>query len=189
VLVANHASYIDSFVLAAALPRPLGFVAKGELANHWSTRLPLSRLQAHFVERFDKEKSLDDARRIGQSAGGSRPLVFFAEGTFTRVPGLLPFHLGAFVTAVDHGVPVVPIAIRGTRSILRSGSWFPRRGTVTITIGKPIEPGEQKTDTPTDKWSAALRLRDLTREHILRHSGEPDLEHEKWPILRRPPEQ
>jgi acyl carrier protein len=189
VLVANHASYIDSFVLAAALPRPLGFVAKGELASHWSTRLPLSRLQAHFVERFDKEKSLQDARRIGHSTGGNRPLVFFPEGTFTRVPGLLPFHMGAFVTAADADVPVVPMAIRGTRSILRSGSWFPRRGAITITIGKPIEPVNENNGAPADKWAAALRLRDLTREHILRHSGEPDLDHEKWPILRRPPQQ
>jgi hypothetical protein len=69
---------------------------------------------------------------------------------------------------------------------LRSGSWFPRRGAITITIGELIDPPEAKTEAPSDKWAAALRLRDLTREHILRHSGEPDLDHEKWPVLRRP---
>lgn len=182
VLVANHASYLDSLALVAALPRQLSFVAKAELAGRLITRLPLDRLQTHFVERFDKQKGIEDARSIGRSATGERPLVFFAEGTFTRAPGLLPFHMGAFVTAVERAAPVVPIAIRGTRSMLRSDSWFPRRGTITIHIGKPVEPDEMKRGATADVWAAAVKLRDMVREDILRHCGEPDLVQEKWPI-------
>jgi 1-acyl-sn-glycerol-3-phosphate acyltransferase len=104
--------------------------------------------------------------------------MFFPEGTFTRTPGLLPFHMGAFVAAAEAGVPVVPIALRGTRSILRSGSWFPRRGSISIQIGRPIEPDPAETDA----WSRALKLRDLSRQHILRHCGEPDLTQERPPI-------
>jgi 1-acyl-sn-glycerol-3-phosphate acyltransferase len=182
VLVANHASYLDSLALVAALPRQLSFVAKAELAGRLITRLPLDRLQTHFVERFDKQKGIEDARSIGRSATGERPLVFFAEGTFTRAPGLLPFHMGAFVTAVERAAPVVPIAIRGTRSMLRSDSWFPRRGTITIHIGKPVEPDEMKRGAFADVWAAAVKLRDMVREDILRHCGEPDLAQEKWPI-------
>ncbi len=58
-----------------------------------------------------------------------------------------------------------------------------------IIIGKPIEPDGEKTGTSADKWTTALKLRDLTREHILRYCGEPDLTHEKWPILRKPREE
>ena len=55
-----------------------------------------------------------------QSARHER-LAWFPEGTFTRMPGLLAFHLGAFEVACQAGVPIVPVAIRGTRSILRVG--------------------------------------------------------------------
>jgi hypothetical protein len=62
-----------------------------------------------------------DARRTVQTVQADRSLVFFPEGTFTRMPGLLPFHMGAFVAAAEAGVPVVPVTIRGTRSLLRAG--------------------------------------------------------------------
>ncbi|MHC1743803.1 MAG: AMP-binding protein [Syntrophobacteraceae bacterium] len=184
VLVSNHASYLDSLVLAAALPRPVSFVAKGELERKTSTRLPLNRLGVHFVERFDREKSIEDARRIGERRGEERPLVFFAEGTFTRVPGLLPFHMGAFLTAAEGGKAVVPIAIRGTRSILRSQSWFPRRGAIRISIGEAIDPREATAAASGNAWAIALELRERTRAFILSHCGEPDLIHEEWPNLR-----
>jgi 1-acyl-sn-glycerol-3-phosphate acyltransferase len=179
VFVANHASYVDGYVLVATLPRELSFVAKAELTEFFITRIPLLRIGTEFVDRFDAEAGIADARRVAKAAGGGRPLVFFAEGTFVRMPGLLPFHMGAFVAAVDAGVPVVPVAIRGTRSILRSGSWLPRRGAITVTVDKPIDP---KAMEAADPWQAALKLRDATRSRILRHCGEPDLGYERPPI-------
>ena len=95
-------------------------------------------------------------------------MLFFPEGTFKRAEGLLPFRMGAFVVAAQAGVPVVPLAISGTRSILRGGQWFPRRGTVRLVIGKPILP------LGAD-WGAALRLREAARAQILRDCDEPDL--------------
>jgi 1-acyl-sn-glycerol-3-phosphate acyltransferase len=182
VLVANHASYIDSLVLAAALPQDLSFVAKAELAQRASMRLPLQRLRTEFVERFDKQKGIEDAMRLGQKVRAGQTLVVFAEGTFSRMPGLLPFHMGAFVAAVEGSVPVIPIAIRGTRSILRADSWFPRRGFITITIGQPIEAPPIRAEGEADAWARALRLRDAARKHILQYCGEPDLQHEKSPV-------
>jgi 1-acyl-sn-glycerol-3-phosphate acyltransferase len=182
ILVSNHASYLDSFVLTALLPFPVRFVAKAELAGSMWLRLFLNRLGTEFVDRFDMQQGIEDARRIGGIARSGQPLVFFAEGTFTRMPGLLPFHMGAFVAAAEAGVAVVPLAIRGTRSLLRSESWFFRRGGVTVTIGSPLETLHIREKHKGDTWAAAVELRDAAREHILRHSGEPDLAHEKSPI-------
>ena len=83
------------------------------------------------------------------------------------------FHLGAFVAAAETDQPVVPVALRGTRSILRDGSWFPRRGAVTVTVGAP--PAPRAPAGGEGPWAAALKLRDAARAHILRHIGEPDL--------------
>ncbi|MFQ5953701.1 MAG: AMP-binding protein [Kiloniellales bacterium] len=179
IFVSNHASYLDGFVLLATLPRQVSFVAKAELTKHWPARIPLRRIGAVFVERFAKQKSIEDARRVAETARAGRPPLFFAEGTFTGVPGLLPFHMGAFVAAADANTPVVPIAIRGTRSILRSGSWFPRRGAISVFVGKPIVVETLTPGTGADSWKLALELRDRARREILRYCGEPDLAHER----------
>jgi len=169
IYAANHASYLDAYALLALLPREVSFVAKIEFSGHWFTRMPLKRLGTLFVERFETERSIADARDVIRAAASGRSLMFFPEGTFTRVPGVTPFYMGAFVTAAEAGVPVVPVAIRGTRSILRDDSWFPRRGTISIVIGEPIIP------EAGDRWTSAGLLREETRRHILRHCGEPDL--------------
>jgi 1-acyl-sn-glycerol-3-phosphate acyltransferase len=170
VLVANHLSYLDGFVLVAALPIEFGFVAKVELTDYFTIRMLQSRMDVEFIERFDIERGVADARRVAQAAARGKSLLFFPEGTFQRMPGLLPFHMGAFVTAAEAEMPVVPVTIRGARSKLRSGSLLPRRGTVSVTVGKPITP-------KGSDWSAAIELRDAAREDILRHCGEPDLGH------------
>lgn len=171
VIVANHASYLDGVVLVASLPSEFSFVAKVELSHKFIPRRFLRRIGAVFVERFDKQRGLADARNTVQAAQHGRSLMFFPEGTFTRMPGLLPFYMGAFVAAAEAGVPVVPVTIRGTRSLLRDDSRFPRRGAVHIRVGAPILPAG------TD-WDAAVTLRDASRAALLAGLGEPDLARE-----------
>ncbi|MBE9519770.1 MAG: AMP-binding protein, partial [Proteobacteria bacterium] len=115
VFVSNHASYLDVYALVATFDRPISFIAKEELKDTTATRLPLSRIGTVFVERFDQQKGVADARLLEKKGHQGHSLFFFAEGTFMRMPGLLPFRMGAFETATRTGLPVVPIAIRGTR--------------------------------------------------------------------------
>jgi 1-acyl-sn-glycerol-3-phosphate acyltransferase len=185
IFVSNHASYLDAYAIVATLGRPVSFIAKEELRAKTVIRLPLSRIGTVFVERFDQQKGLADARLLEEIGHGGHSLFFFAEGTFSRMPGLLPFRMGAFETAARTGLPIIPIVIRGTRSMLRSGSWFPRRGFIKINIGKPIV-GDEKDKSAQDVWKTSLVLRDRTRTWILNHCGEPDLEHER-PFLKPPP--
>ncbi len=169
VYVVNHASYLDAVVLFATLPRGLRYIAKQELAAYFFSRLPMQGLGVEFVERFEVQRGVEDAARLAKLAQAGGQLVFFPEGTFGREPGLRPFRMGAFTIAAQANVPVIPVAIRGTRSVLRADQWFPRWGPVRVTVGTPIEP------TGTD-WSAAITLRDAVRAQILRFCGEPDLE-------------
>jgi len=183
ILVANHSSYLDSIILAGVLPRSFGFVAKAELQNNFFLRHLLPRLGSEFVERFDKTKGVEDSQKLAELAGKGRSLVFFPEGTFARMPGLLPFRLGAFETAVKVGLPVVPAAIRSSRSILRAGSWFPRQGAIRVFVGKPVDSEELLKQSAGDHWQATMLLRDKVREQILARCGEPDLAHEQPPVL------
>jgi len=178
VLVSNHASYIDSYALLATLPGYIRFIGKQELAKHFFTRIPLKNIHTEFVNRYETGKSLEDTHRLAKLLKAGNTLMFFAEGTFTRIPGLRPFHLGAFAVAAEARAPIIPVAIRGTRSILRSGSWFPHHGSISIDIGKAIDPKPIADETAKDEWHVAIELRDHSREFILRHCGEPDLTQE-----------
>jgi 1-acyl-sn-glycerol-3-phosphate acyltransferase len=168
IVIANHASYLDGMFLAVAWPEPLRFVAKVEFRAQFVAGLFLKRLGAEFVERFDFKRGAEDADRLIGSARARLALAFFPEGTFTRRPGLAPFHLGAFVVAAQAGLPIVPVTIRGTRSVLRSGSWLPRRSPVAVVISAPIAP-------EGNDWQAVMRLRNAARTQILRDCAEPDL--------------
>jgi len=167
VVVANHQSYLDGFVLGALLNRPLAFVAKGELARQRFAGSLLRRLGCVFVERFDVERSVADAGGLDAALAAGEALVVFPEGTFDRSPGLRSFRMGAFVAAAQAGAPVVPVTLRGTRSVLRSETWLPRRGPIVVHVGEALQP------TGSD-WQAALTLRDAARAAILARAGEPD---------------
>ena len=181
--VSNHASYLDAYVLTAVLSRPVSFIAKAELKSRTVLSFLLKRIGTLFVERFDQQKGLADARIVSEKGAAGRSFLFFPEGTIMRMPGLLPFRMGALETAVRVGIPVVPVVIRGTRSILRADSWFPRHGSISVTIGKPIYPENPPAGREQDTWPSALRLRDKTRQWILNYCGEPDLGHER-PLLQ-----
>ena len=168
VVVSNHASYVDALVLTATLPGETVFLVKGELRSHWFVGPLLRRLNAFFVERIDPGGSVEDSRVAVVRARAGERLFFFPEGTFWRKPGLLDFRMGAFVTAATAGVSVVPMALRGTRSVLRDGSFLLRPGSVEVRVGEPIP-------ASGEDFNAAIELRNSARAWILRHCGEPDL--------------
>ena len=164
VLVVNHASYVDGLLLLAALPRPFAFVAKRELSGSWLLRLPLQRLGTEFVERFDVERSVVDANRLADAVASGRSLAFFPEGTFSTQPDLLPFHLGAFLSAAHASVPVLPVVLRGSRTLLPDGCWWPRPAQLAIEVCAAIAP----TVEDADLFAAAVRLREAARRSMRR---------------------
>lgn len=166
IIVCNHASYLDSLVLAALIPVPVSFVAKAELMNVRVLKRFLTRLGVEPVGRTDAGSSVSDSRRIAEDAEGRR-LVFFPEGSFDAAPGLRPFHMGAFMTAAVLKEAVVPVAIQGTRRKLPADRWNPRPGPVSVVIGDPIKP-------EGDDWKSAVQLRDRARKTMVEMSGEPD---------------
>ena len=83
MVVANHASYLDGVVMAAALPPRFGFVIKREMNDVPVAGLLLRRIGSEFVDRFNRHKGGTDARRVLRTAASGHSLVFFPEGTFT----------------------------------------------------------------------------------------------------------
>jgi 1-acyl-sn-glycerol-3-phosphate acyltransferase len=120
VIVANHASYVDWLLLSAVLPAQASFVAKRELSTHRALRWLLERVGTRFVTCDDVHRSVEDAKALVDAARAGETLVFFPEGTLARTPGLRPFHMGAFVVSADSGLPLLPVSLHGTRSVLHA---------------------------------------------------------------------
>ena len=169
VFVTNHASYLDGLLLMAALPPDVAFVAKREFVASFAIGRLLERLGCVFVERSDIHEAATGAREMQARLNAGESLVVFAEGTFRRDPGLLPFHMGAFSAATAAAAAVVPVAICGTRSMLPDGAVLPRPTAIEVIMGEPLSPEDAS-------WRTAVKLRLCARQHILGQVHEPDLE-------------
>ncbi len=170
VVVANHSSYLDGMLMKAALPSNFSFVIKKEMVHVPFAGLLLRRIGALFVDRANRHAGGMDARRIMRDAQAGQSMVFFPEGTFTHRVGLQAFHLGAFVTAQRASLPVVPVALHGSRRVLRPGSPWPRPGKVLVEVLGALTAHPDRKDR-----SQTEALRDQARARILMTLREPDL--------------
>lgn len=168
VVVANHASYIDGILLNGYLPARFRFVIKGEMRNIPVVHFLLRRSGSKFVERKETSASSRDARQLVKAAQGGESLVFFPEGTFRLEPGVWRFRPGAFVAAVKGEMPVVPIAISGSREMMPSGRLLPQKADLIIDVLPAIAPGDED-------FTSSRQLAEACRQRILAVLNEPDL--------------
>jgi len=168
IVVANHASYVDGFLLKGFLPYRFSFVIKGEMRSIPVAYFLLRRSGSEFVERFRAEGSTRDARRIVKTAQGGGSLAFFPEGTFRKEPGVGRFRAGAFVAAVRGDMPIVPIAISNTRRMMPAGRSWPWPVRPRIDILPAITPGDPA-------FGNHRELAEKARQRILTMLDEPDL--------------
>lgn len=169
ILASNHTSYADIAALIALIPMDFVFVAKREVLSWPVVGTFVRRARHPTVDRWDPHRSVADAQAITRVIRAGETVLFFPEGTFRAATGLRPFRLGAFEAAVETGRPVVPLAIRGARQVLRDDEWRPHPGAIHLWIGPPIPP-----DGTT--WSDAVALRNRVADAIAAHCGEPRLD-------------
>lgn len=135
VLASNHKSYWDPVIVGCALPktRQVYFMAKAELFDIPLLRLIINNLGAFPVKRGGADRS---AIRTALNYLASGEIVgIFPEGTRNKSEGMLEPHLGAAMLATRANVPVLPVAVLGSRGFFSK---------VKIIFGSPIvfEPGD-----------------------------------------------
>ena len=140
VFLSNHQSQFDIPAALLAIPVQFRVLAKKELFHIPVFGWALSLSGFVGIDRTNREKairSLDEAaRRIRRG----RSLLIYAEGTRSPDGSLLPFKKGGFILAIQAGVPVIPLTILGSRSVLPKGSLRILPGTITVVVGDPIDP-------------------------------------------------
>lgn len=161
VVISNHCSHLDGPTLIRALPHPVYFVIKRELA-----RIPLwgrAVVMLGFipVDRADSEGARAQMAATVDVVRNGRRVLVFAEGTRSPTDSMLPFKKGGFHLAVDAGVPILPVAVNGSRRLLPKGQLGARPGTVDVVVGEPILTTDRTTEDIPD-------LVDTTR-HAVAH--------------------
>jgi 1-acyl-sn-glycerol-3-phosphate acyltransferase len=139
VIVSNHESNWDLPAIAAGLSQLIvRYVAKKQVMQ-----IPIFgqalRLTGNVrVVRTQTAKDIERIRKGMMRRAKEVSVLFFAEGTRSRDGALQAFKKGAFATAIGFGIPILPIAIAGTRAIWPKGKVRLRRGPVAIEVGEPI---------------------------------------------------
>jgi 1-acyl-sn-glycerol-3-phosphate acyltransferase len=161
VLVANHASHMDTPLILGALPwawRRRTAVAAA--ADYFYTRPLLARtVSLAFntvpVERKGEAVVAGAAPLLDRLLDERWSLLVFAEGTRSREGSVGRLRSGAAVLAAEHGLPIVPVYVSGTHAVMPAGRRWMRRGPdrrrqrARIAFGPPVhaQPGAHRTDT------------------------------------------
>ncbi|MBI3896270.1 MAG: 1-acyl-sn-glycerol-3-phosphate acyltransferase [Acidobacteria bacterium] len=165
LLCSNHLSYLDPPVILASVKKPVCFLAKQSLFAipflGWVMRkagdVPLNR-----EDPRQASASLEKAvERIREGIS----IIVFPEGTRSRDGQLQPFLSGAFRLAIETQIPVLPLAICGTREALPPDSLYFRGGHVQLLVGEPIPTrGMMKQDRDRLAEQTRQRIEKLLRE-------------------------
>ncbi|HLE12579.1 MAG: hypothetical protein A2504_03850 [Bdellovibrionales bacterium RIFOXYD12_FULL_39_22] len=137
ILISNHQENLDIVALAQIVPR--NFITLGKQSLFF---LPLFGLYYWLsgnilINRSNRTKAIQAMNHIRDSLKNKYLSIFiFPEGTRNHGKGMGPFKKGAFHTAIDAQVPIIPICLSSHHKNLRLGAW--RTGTIIIKILSPI---------------------------------------------------
>lgn len=138
VVVANHQSLLDIFVLMAYVPKRLIFFAKQELSKVPILNWGLVNMGHVFVDRAQATKALQQLEKMEEKLKNNLNVFVFPEGTRTLTGKMTPFKRGAFHLAAKMKKPVVPCYINGTFNILKKDKMRVVPGNITLVVGKVI---------------------------------------------------
>ena len=138
VFVANHQNSLDILTTAVGIPTPFGFTAKAALRRMPFIGPVLAHTACVFVDRSTPRRAVQSIAEAGAQIRAGNAVLVFAEGQRTWQTALVPFLRGAFMLAVEAGVPVVPVVLDGNVGVLDERVGASRSGDVRLIIGEPI---------------------------------------------------
>jgi 1-acyl-sn-glycerol-3-phosphate acyltransferase len=156
VFVSNHQSIYDTPVLFSSLPYQLRIIAKASLARFPVLGWHLKRGRHLFVDRDHPDRA-GILKRWRALVSEGLSLIIYAEGTRSRDGHVARFKAGSFLLAIEAGLPVVPVAVIGTRAVMPKGRLRTEPADVTLVVHDPIAPPRIEHPTVRDAKAFAQR--------------------------------
>jgi 1-acyl-sn-glycerol-3-phosphate acyltransferase len=156
IIASNHLSIVDSIYLPLMVPRPVIFAAKSEYFT--GTRL-IDRVTGAYlratnqlpVDRTGPRAAQDMLDAALERLRSGELFGIYPEGTRSPDGRLYRGRIGVGWLAVNSGLPVIPVAMKGTDHLLPPGHVVPRPVQIEITVGKPVVFGPELADLPGAK--------------------------------------
>jgi len=139
LIVSNHQSYFDTWLLYALVDKNKGFIAKTEMQKTPLISGWMRELRCVFMDRDDMKQSLQAILEGIKILKDGYSMVIFPEGTRTLTGEMAEFKAGSFKLATKSKVPVLPITIDGAFRIMKKGKLWIEPSNVTVTIHPPVE--------------------------------------------------
>ena len=139
IFMCNHLSFLDAPLLMTVLDRAARVIVK-----RFVFRIPVLGLGMRFsgYVPLDKEGAGAGRKSIARAAQLIKEkrysFLIYPEGARSWDGKLLPFRRGGFFLALETGVPIVPVSIKGTYELMPRGQWLVRKGSVKITFHEPV---------------------------------------------------
>jgi 1-acyl-sn-glycerol-3-phosphate acyltransferase len=156
VFVSNHQSIYDTPVIFWSLPYQLRIIAKESLAKFPVLGWHLKRGKHLFVDRRNPDRAGIFERWRGLVSEAS--LMVYAEGTRSRDGHVAKFKAGSFLLAIDAQLPIVPVAVIGTRRVMPKGRLRTEPADVRLIVHDPIQPPAIEAPTVHDARALAERV-------------------------------
>ena len=169
VFVANHQNALDIPATSAGLPRPFLFVARHELRTWPIVGWVLEKSACLFIRRDNPREALRDLRQAGERIRGGESVLLFPEGGRSYRHGTEPFMKGAFVLAIEAGVPLVPVTLVGHMGVVDERTKRARPGEIRLVLGEPIATADRRRG---DAGALADEVRATIAETLAAY-GEP----------------
>jgi 1-acyl-sn-glycerol-3-phosphate acyltransferase len=168
IYVSNHQSTLDIPVGFVAVPVNFRYIAKHQLQY-----VPLIGwylwLAGHiFINRGKRDKAIASLDEAARKVRNGKSVFVYVEGTRSDDGRILPFKKGAFALALKAGVPIVPVTIEGSGTVMPKNSWNIKPGPVYVKIGKPID---TKAFEDSDREGLIKTVRDVVIAQSLELGG------------------
>lgn len=138
VIVSNHQSHYDVFVLYGWLGIDFKWVMKQELRKIPALGAACERIGHIYIDRRNRQAALASIEEAKERIINGTSVIFFAEGTRSRDGSLRRFKKGAFRMALDLNLPILPLTVDGTHKILPADTRHLKPGRATLTIHEPV---------------------------------------------------
>jgi len=139
VYMSNHQSNYDIPILLGYLPVQFRWLAKIELFRIPLFGYAMKRAGYICIDRSNQKSAFESLKKAAEIIRNGVSVMIFPEGTRTKDGNIGSFKKGGFVLAVESGVPILPVIIRGTYSVMPKSRLLIKPGKVTVEILEPVE--------------------------------------------------